>query len=265
MYDALDPDLFTEPVDPGDPASADLRRDRRGLVRPPGRDPRLPRGAVQPLPVLDRRRHRRRLRQPPVRPGDPDPPGLLQVLLHQPAQRRLGGRPRARPPVVRRQRGPGRVEAHLAERGLRPVLGVDVERGGGPGHGPGAVRRLLQRDPGRRPVLERGHRRPRPAAPVRQRRVHPGGHGRPRSCGWRSATGTSSASCGPGRPARPAATAPSPSSSGWPSGSRASSSTSCSGCGCSPAASRRWRGPRRRQSTAAARSSAGAELERMRR
>jgi hypothetical protein len=57
-----------------------------------------------------------------------------------------------------------------------------------------------------------------------------------------------SASCGPGRPATPAATAPSPSSCGWPSGSRASSSTSCSGCGCSPAASLSLRGPPRRRS-----------------
>ena len=43
------------------PRLGHLRRDRRGLAGPPGRDPRLPGGAVRPVSVLDRRRHRRRL------------------------------------------------------------------------------------------------------------------------------------------------------------------------------------------------------------
>ena len=41
-------------------------------------------------------------------------------------------RPRARPPVVRRQRRGGGVAGHLAERGLRDVRGVAVERARGP-------------------------------------------------------------------------------------------------------------------------------------
>ena len=48
----------------------------------------------------------------------------------------------------------GRVAAHLAQRGLRHLRRVAVERARGPRHGAGDLRLLLRRDPGRRPVLD---------------------------------------------------------------------------------------------------------------
>ena len=53
-------------------------------------------------------------------------------------------RPRARAPVVRRQRDAVGVAGHLAQRGLRPLRGVDVHRADGRPVGAGVVRHRLR-------------------------------------------------------------------------------------------------------------------------
>ena len=115
----------------------------RGLARDPaGRLPLQPdrRAGDQPAARL--------------RPGEPDPADVPPDLSQH-------GRPRARPPVVRRLRGRARVARHLAQRGLRHLHGAGVRRGarrpGRPavaGVDVGGVR-------GRRPVLDARDRRPR--------------------------------------------------------------------------------------------------------
>ena len=77
-----------------------------------------------------RRRARRRLRA-----GEPD-----QAELRQRA-RRDDARPRARAPVVRRRRHAAPVARHLAARGLRRVVGVDLERAPRRPDRPGELRR----------------------------------------------------------------------------------------------------------------------------
>ena len=63
-----------------------------------------------------------------VRPGDPDAAGLLAgVLLRRGAERRRD-RARTGPPVGRRLARGRAVAAHLAQRGLRHLRGVVVER-----------------------------------------------------------------------------------------------------------------------------------------
>ena len=62
-------------------APATARRDRRGVVRPPAGDHRLPRGLLRAVPVLGRRRHRRRLERARLRAGEPDPADLRAGLL----------------------------------------------------------------------------------------------------------------------------------------------------------------------------------------
>jgi hypothetical protein len=93
MYDALDPDLFTEPANPDDPASPTFGEIAQGSLARQGEILDLPHQPVRALPVLHRRGARRRLRQPVLRPREPDPVDLLQVLLYRPDQRRLRRRP----------------------------------------------------------------------------------------------------------------------------------------------------------------------------
>ena len=99
-------------------ARASLRAARTG-------DPHVPREQVRPVPV--RVGGRDLPRHPParVRARDADQTDLLAVLL---PVRRLGHRARAGAPVVRR---PGRgapLAGHLAQRGLRHLRRVAVER-----------------------------------------------------------------------------------------------------------------------------------------
>ena len=63
------------------------------------------------------------------------------------------------------------LAAHLAQRGLRHLRGVAVERARRARHRPGDLRLLLRRHPGRRPVLDADDRRSRAGPPVRHRRL----------------------------------------------------------------------------------------------
>ena len=104
-------------------------------------------------------RHRRRRRRPGLRARDPDPADLLPGVLHRRRLRRRGGRPRARPPVVRRLPRRRALERHLAQRGLRDVRRVVVVGARGPRDRPGDLRLLLQRlHPRRPPVVGHHHR-----------------------------------------------------------------------------------------------------------
>ena len=147
--------------------------------------------------------------------------------------RRPRRRPRARAPVDRRQPGRRRLAAHLAQRGLRDLHRVAVERARGARDRAGDLRQLRRRsrpttrsgrstigDPGRTdlfdiPVYWRGgDDAARAAAADRRRRLLPA---------------AASAGCG----ATPAATSRPPSSSRSPSGSPARTSATSSRRGCS--------------------------------
>ena len=104
------------------------RRDDRRSARPAGRDPRLRGGPVRPLPVQRRRRDRGRHVGDRLRAREPDAPDLREGVFHRSVPGGQRDRARAGPPVVRRQpRGRG-LAAHLAQRGLRDVRGVALER-----------------------------------------------------------------------------------------------------------------------------------------
>ena len=95
-------------------------------------------------PFRTRRRHRRQ-RLHRVCPGDADATGLLTgVLLRRPERRR--GRPRAGPPVGRRLARGRALAAHLAERGICHLRGVDVGGARRVRDRAGDLRHLLQRD-----------------------------------------------------------------------------------------------------------------------
>ena len=79
-----------------------------------------------------------------LRAGDADPSGLFTVVLHRHHQRRQRLRPRDRPPVGRRRPRSRAVAAHLAQRGIRDVRRVVVERCRGLGNRPADLR-LLRR------------------------------------------------------------------------------------------------------------------------
>ena len=89
--------------------------------------------------------------------------------------RRLRGRARAGPSVVRRQPDGGTVAPHLAQRGLRHLRRVALVRGPGLRDRAGELRQPLLRDPGGRSVLVRDHRRPGAGAALRLRRIRPRG------------------------------------------------------------------------------------------
>ena len=114
---------------------------------------------LRALSVLRLGRHRRRYPGGRVRAREPDPAGLRPRLLHRQPVGRQRRRPRARPPVVRRQRRGQALAGHLAQRGLRHLRRVAVERARGPRHRPGDLRLLVRRVRRRRPVLDRRHRR----------------------------------------------------------------------------------------------------------
>ena len=147
----------------------------RRLAQAPGRDRRRPRRPLRPVPVPHRRGHRRRPGRPVLRARDPDPAGVLPVLLA--GRRRLRGRPRAGTPVVRGRRRPGPMAGHLAQRGLRHLCRVALGGARGPCHPRGDRPVRLRPDPRRRPVLGLADRRPGRRAPVRRAGVRPGRDG----------------------------------------------------------------------------------------
>ena len=124
--------------------SRQLRRRRPRLVRPRARDPELPREQVRALSVPRRRWHRRSPAGRRLRAREPDAPDLRAGVLLRPGRRRQRRRPRARPPVVRRQRLRPPLAGHLAQRGLRDLRRVAVERARGPRHPAGDLRRELR-------------------------------------------------------------------------------------------------------------------------
>ena len=110
-------------------------------------------GLFGPYPFSSAGGDRRRPAGARVRAREPDAAGLLARLLRGPHRPDgLGRRPRARAPVDGRLARPGRLAAHLAQRGLRHLLRMAVERARGSRDGAGELR-LLRVDPGRRPVL----------------------------------------------------------------------------------------------------------------
>lgn len=114
-------------------------------------------------------------------PNVPSGFALETVAVLQPApvrqrRERVGGRPRAGPPVVRRQRVRRQLEGHLDQRGVRPLQPVAVVGEGGRGHGAGARRMDVPELPDGRPVLAGQAGRPGRGQPVPRRRVRPGRH-----------------------------------------------------------------------------------------
>ncbi len=145
----------------------------RLVVGPPGRGARPAQQCVRPLSVQHRGRDRRQPGRPLLRTRDTDPPRLLEALLarqrRQPGERRRRRRPRARTPVVRRQRRGRALEGHLAERGLRDLRRVAVGRARGSGDPGGDLPGHLRPDPRRRPAVVGRDRRPGRRPAVRQR------------------------------------------------------------------------------------------------
>ena len=150
-----------QPAEPQRLEGRDRRRhaaerwpDRLGLTCPPARDPGLPRPELRPLSVL-------RLAGGICRRY----PGVGFALENQ---TRPIYSPRSSPTARGRHTSSstssptsGTATAsrssaggHLAERGLRHLRRVAVERARGPRHGPGELRLLVRRVRRRRPVLE---------------------------------------------------------------------------------------------------------------
>ena len=185
--------------------AAGLRRGRPGdhrgapaggrlLARQAGRDPGAAQQQLRPrVPVRHRRRHRRPGAADRVRARDADATRLLLDLLARRQrgtdERRLRRGPRARPPVVRRRHRPEPLARHLAERGVRDLRRVPLDRAQRRtrpaavlrGRAGGLSRRrsaLVDQDrrSGRRPPLRPGRLPPRCAdasgAPQRGRRRH---------------------------------------------------------------------------------------------
>ena len=105
--------------------------DRGPALRRPAADPPGAHRPLGPVPVHERRR------------GDRPRPRRLRARVADEADVRRRARPehgraRARAPVVRRQRDAVGVAGHLARRGLRALLGVDVQRAHGRPDGAGS-------------------------------------------------------------------------------------------------------------------------------
>ena len=142
-----------------------------------------------------------------VRAGDPDPAGLLRVLLHRrrPTATRWSCTSWPTSGSATAWPWPSGRHIWLNEGFARYAEWLWTEERG-PGHGPGAVRRQLPRIPADDPFWSVVIGDPGPGASCSTGRVRPGRRWPSTRCGWRSATGTSSGSCAPGRPGRPAAT-----------------------------------------------------------
>ena len=139
-----DGDPFDGWVVPGAPAGQraqpqrlDRHRSRCGapdhqghqrLAGPATRDHRVPRRAPSAGTRSGCGRDRGRHPRAPLRAGEPDPADLLEGVLHRLVQRRPRRRARTGPPVVRRQRRGRRLAADLAQRGLRNLRRMAVER-----------------------------------------------------------------------------------------------------------------------------------------
>ncbi len=128
VIDAIDPDVL--------PLRASLRAARAG-------DPHLPRESVRALPVRVGGRDLPRHPTARVRPRDADQTDLRAGLL---PRRRLGHRARAGAPVVRRPGLGASLAGHLAQRGLRHVRRVAVERARGVRHPSADLRGHLEGD-----------------------------------------------------------------------------------------------------------------------
>ena len=131
---------------PGEPERLDRRdearrrrrraaRSRRRALDRAARDPALPGRPVRAVPVLGRRARSSTTRGPRLRAREPTRPIYSQAspsdsARAKPTTRR---RPRARPPVGRRlARAVARLARHLAQRGLRDLRRMAVERAPGP-------------------------------------------------------------------------------------------------------------------------------------
>ena len=131
--------------------AADDRRAGRGLARPPAGDHRLPRGRLRALPVLGGRRHRRRPRAGSASRSRTRR-GRSTRSTSSPTR---PGRSTASSCTSSRTSGSGdnlalaALAAHLAQRGLRDLQRVALERARGPRDRAGDLR-LLRGDPGRR-------------------------------------------------------------------------------------------------------------------
>ena len=109
-----------------------------------------------------------------LRAREPDPPDLL--ARSSSTTRSAGDSSSSTSSPTSGSATPRRraVAAHLAQRGLRHLRRVAVERARRPRHRPGDLRRFYARHPGRRPVLDAHDRRPGPGPAVRHRRLLPG-------------------------------------------------------------------------------------------
>ena len=134
------------PLQRRDGPDAERRPDLRGGRPDPGRRGRpdageaarhglVPRAALRPLPVRDRRRDRRRRAGARLRARDPDEAGVRLGAVRGDAAAR------ARAHVVRRRRDAADLARHLAARGLRDLVGVDLGRARRRPDGGRAVRR----------------------------------------------------------------------------------------------------------------------------
>ena len=143
----------------------------RSVVRTRARDHRVPRGQLRPVSVPRRRRHRRSPRRASAsrsrtrrarstrRSSSTTRSGADGVVVHELAHQWYGDS------VVRPL-----LAGHLAERGLRDLRRVAVERARGPRHAAGDLRRDLRGDPGGRPLLAARDRRPGAGPPLRRAR-----------------------------------------------------------------------------------------------
>ena len=155
------------------------------------------------------------------------------------------GRPRDRPPVVRRLGQRRALAGHLAQRGLRDLGGVALGRAARRPDDRAGVRASSSARPASRtnlwdppPGIPGG-----PRAAVQRVGLHPRRDGARGAAPADRRADLLSTSCAPGSPSTPTATARSTSSSRSPRRVPARTSTSCSSATCSSRASPRRRSP----------------------